>query len=129
RWYSDVAEGKATTRAHSYALLRTIMGDAAGDDTTLVTKNPVHVRGAGNTKRARPIEPLSLPQLEELVKAMPARFRTLILITAWCALRFGEATALRRADVDLTNGVLKVRRAVTRVKGETIVGDPKSDAG
>lgn len=128
-WYAALDRDRPTTRAHAYALLRTIMGDAVADEDTDVQRNPVHIRGAGITRRARRIDPLSVPQLEQLVKAMPERFQSLALVTAWCALRFGEAAALRRSDIDLTNGVIKVRRAVSRIKGDAIVGDPKSDAG
>ena len=35
---------------------------------------------------------------------------------------------LRRHDVDLTHGVVKVRRAVVRVGGTFVGGTPKSDA-
>ncbi|WP_442940060.1 site-specific integrase [Nocardioides sp. B-3] len=53
----------------------------------------------------------------------------MVLPAAWCGLRFGEITELRRHDFDLTNGVVKIRRAVVRVNGEFIIGTPKSDAG
>ena len=53
----------------------------------------------------------------------------MVLLAAWCALRFGELAELRRKDVDLTNGVIHVRRAVVRVDGRTLVGTPKTDAG
>jgi integrase len=36
---------------------------------------------------------------------------------------------LRRRDVDLTAGVLRIRRGVVRAAGEVIVGTPKSAAG
>ena len=75
------------------------------------------------------IEPASLAELEALVAAMPERYKVMTLIAAWCGLRFGELTELRRKDVDVKAGVIKVRRAVTRVEGEFVVGTPKSDAG
>ncbi|MCD9153108.1 hypothetical protein NP095_06770 [Aeromicrobium duanguangcaii] len=53
----------------------------------------------------------------------------MVLLASWCALRFGEITELRRKDIDLANGVIHVRRGVTRIAGETIIGTPKSDAG
>ena len=55
--------------------------------------------------------------------------RLMVLLAAWCGLRFGELTELRRSDVDLKNGRIKIRRAVVRVDGKAIVGTPKSDAG
>lgn len=60
---------------------------------------------------------------------MPERYRAMVLLGAWCGLRFGELTELRRRDVDLEDARLHVERAVTRVNGEMIVGDPKSEAG
>lgn len=57
------------------------------------------------------------------------RYRALVLIGAWCGLRFGEMAELRRQDVDLKTGVVHVRRGVVRVDGQISVGDPKSSAG
>ena len=53
----------------------------------------------------------------------------MLMLSAWCALRFGEVTELRRRDLDLKNGVIHVRRGVVRAAGEVVVGDPKSTAG
>ena len=39
------------------------------------------------------------------------------LLAAWCGLRFGELAELRRADIDLANGVVRVRRGVVRAGG------------
>jgi integrase len=38
-------------------------------------------------------------------------------------------TELRRKDVDLKAGVVRIKRGVVRADGEVIVGDPKSAAG
>lgn len=51
------------------------------------------------------------------------------LLAAWCAMRFGELTELRRGDIDLRTNRVKIRRGVVRVDGKFIVGQPKSDAG
>jgi integrase len=64
-----------------------------------------------------------------LVAAMPEKQRLLVLLAAWCGLRFGELTELRRSDIDMRNGRIKIRRAVVHLNGEAIVGTPKSDAG
>jgi integrase len=126
-WHATVATGRPTTRAHAYGLLRTILGTAVTDEH--IAANPAHIRGAGATKRRHKIEPLTLTQLERLVAAMPEKHRVLTLLAAWCGLRFGELAELRRKDVDLNRGILKVRRGVVRVDGTTLVGDPKSEAG
>lgn len=84
--------------------------------------NPCHIRGAGSSKRVKRIEPATLPELQALTEAMPERYQLMVLLAAWCGLRFGELTELRRKDIDLAHGVVKIRRAVDRVKGEFIVG-------
>jgi integrase len=116
-----------TARAHAYGLLRTICNTAVADE--VIVANPCRVRGGGSVKRAREPQPATLAQLEALAAAMPDRHRLLVLLAAWCALRFGELAELRRGDVDTTAGVLGVRRGVTRTKGRRIVKGPKSDAG
>jgi integrase len=58
------------------------------------------------------------------------RFRCLVLLTAFTSLRWGEATAPRRGDVDLKAGTVRVRAAfVERSTGEMLIGPPKSKAG
>jgi integrase len=61
----------------------------------------------------------------------------MVLLASWCGLRFGELAELRRSDVDLTNGVIHVRRGMVRAKADDpngaklvlLVKGPKSDAG
>ena len=74
-------------------------------------------------------KPATLDQLATLAAEMPDRYRLMVPLAAWCALRFGELVELRRADVDLTDNVVKVRRGAVRVDGGWVVGDPKSEAG
>lgn len=126
-WHASLPDDRPTLRAHSYGLLRAIMQTALHDGE--ITANPVHIRGAGNAQRVHKIRPLTLSELEVLVREMPERYQAMTLLAAWCALRFGELTELRRRDVDVARGVIKVRRAVTRVEGSYVIGTPKSEAG
>lgn len=126
-WYADLGSSTPTARAHAYSLLRGILATAVVDG--LLPANPCHIRGAGAAKRVHKIKPASLVELKALVAAMPPRYRVMTLLAAWCGLRFGELVELRRGDIDLTNGVIKVRRGIVRLDGETIVGVPKSAAG
>jgi integrase len=127
RWYTAMDSRPPTSRAHAYGLLRAILATAVGDE--IITANPCHIRGAGSTKRVHKIRPASLVEIELLVTAMPAKYRAMLLLAAWCGLRFGELTALRRRDVDVDRGVPHVRLGVVRVNGEVIVGTPKTSAG
>jgi len=68
-------------------------------------------------------------QLEAIVTNLPDKYGLLVLLAAWCALRYGELAELRRSDVDLERGVIHVRRGVVRMTGEVIVGTPKTRAG
>jgi integrase len=126
-WHALLGASRPTLRAHAYGLLRSILGTAEHD--RLIISNPCHIRGAGGSRRVHKVEPLTLAELETLVAAMPERHQAMTLLAAWCAMRFGELTEARRKDIDLANGTIRVRRAVVRVGGKTIVGPPKSDAG
>lgn len=126
-WYADLGPDRPTLRSHAYGLLRTILGAAV--DKNLILVNPCRVRGGSSTSRAHKVEPLTLVELERLVTEMPAERRLMVLLAAWCALRFGELAELRRRDVDVRNQLVKVRRGVVRADGQRIVGDPKSEAG
>ena len=59
---------------------------------------------------------------------MPERYRLAVLLSAWCALRFGELAELRRGDVNTRDGILHVRRGVVRAGGQVIVKRPKTDS-
>ncbi len=53
-----------------------------------------------------------------------------MLLAAFASLRWGEVIALRRCDVDVKAGVVRVRAAFAeRSTGEIILGPPKSRAG
>ncbi len=126
-WHTRLGDGTPTQRAHAYSLLRSVLADAVADG--LLPANPCHIRGAGNSKRVHRVKPASLPELAELVAAMPEHLRLMTLFAAWCGLRFGELAELRRSDLDLTAGVIHVRRGVVRAAGTVVIGLPKSDAG
>jgi integrase len=42
-------------------------------------------------------------------------------------LRRGEGLALRWSDVDLTNGLLRVRGTLSRVNGHLVISEPKTE--
>lgn len=126
-WYAALDQGTPTRRAHAYSLLRSIMTTAVQED--VVPVNPCRIRGAGSSRKQHDTKVASLTELEAIVAAMPERLQAMVLLAAWCGLRFGELAELRRGDVDLEAGVLRVQRAVTRAPGQLWVGDPKSDAG
>lgn len=142
-WYSRLDKSRPTVRGHAYSLLRTIFNAAVQDD--LVPTNPCRIRGAGSTRRARDITVLTPGEVDALADAMPEKYRMMTLLAAWTGLRSGELRELRRKDVDLDGGVIKVRRGVTRALADAadlpagtkpcdcrpgcLVGTPKSGQG
>ena len=126
-WHAGLDAKTPTMRAHAYSLLRTITRTAVTEE--LIAASPCTVPGAGSSKRVHKVKPASLPEISALVQAMPDRYKVMTLLAAWCGLRFGEQTELCRKDVDLAQGVLRVRRGVVLVDGEHVVGTPKSTAG
>jgi len=125
-WHAQLDTGP-TAKAHAYSLLRTVLGTAVDDD--LLPANPCRVRGAGSAKQVKQIEPASISELAIIEANMSDRLRLFVPLAAWAALRFGEAAELRRRDVDLQRGLLRIRRGVVRVTGRTVVQSPKSSAG
>ena len=73
--------------------------------------------------------PATPEQIAVIVENMPDKYRALILIAAWCGLRWGEVSELRRKDIDLRAMAVRVERAVVWRKGQPTVGGPKSRAG
>lgn len=127
-WYSATLVDRPTLRSHAYSLLRTIMNSAVNDE--IIDANPCRITGAGRAKRVKKIRPASLDELAAATNAMPERLRLMVTLASWCALRFGETIELRRKDVDLAEGVIRVRRAAVRTNGgQFAVTTPKSDAG
>ena len=80
--YAEMDPALKTTRAHAYSLLRAILDTAVTEED--IPANPCTIRGAGQTKRARRIEPATLDELAALVAAMPERLRLMPLLAAWC---------------------------------------------
>ena len=114
--------------AKAYRLLRTVLATATDEDKIL-TRNPCQIRGAGvENPDERPV--LTVPQVFALADRMPPRFRAMILLTAFASLRFGEVTALVRADIAKDASEVRINRAFVEVRGKGLVsGPPKSRAG
>ncbi len=127
RWWAGLSADHPTVNARAYALLRAILSTAVTDE--LIASNPCRVRAASNPPTKKEVRPATPAELEVLVEQMPDSRRAVVLLCAWCALRIGEVLELRRHDLDLERGVVSVTRAVSWVRGQPVVGTPKSAAG
>ncbi len=125
-WYASFGDRTPTARAHAYQVLRKMMLDA--EDAETIRRNPARIKrgGLAPASTVRDPEVLTMTELLELVHRMPEKHRALTLLCGLGGLRFGEAVALRRADIDLTAGTVRVVHGVTRVGGKKIVGPPKT---
>lgn len=123
----DVGVSEITT-AKAYRLLRAALNTAVDEDK-IIPRNPCRVRGADKENSPeRPV--LTVSQVFRIAGAVPERYRVLILLTAFCSLRWGEATALLRGD--FTEGAESVRigKALVELPGKgLVVSPPKSRAG
>ncbi len=126
-WFSCLDKAHPTANAHAYGLLRTIMNTAIEDE--LIEANPCRIRGAGRAKVQHKAIPATLSELDLIVAAIPSRYKLMVLIAAWCGLRFGELVELRRSDIDTTNRTICVERGASLAFGEVVIGTPKTDAG
>lgn len=126
-WYASYGQRTPTARAHAYAVLTSIMGQALDDE--LIVRSPCRIKSGGRTKVKREPEVLTLAELLALAEAMPRQHQALTLMAGLCGLRFGEAVALRRRDVDLERSIIHITRTAVRTGGAKTTGPPKTDAG
>ncbi|MFI5558967.1 tyrosine-type recombinase/integrase [Amycolatopsis japonica] len=128
RWRSDLVNAGvgAPTIAKSYRLLRAIFNTAVDEDR-MVKRNPCRIKGAGDDESPER-SALNVRQVFALVDAMTPRYRALLLLATFTSLRFGELAALRRRDIDLTIGEVRVRRSQAELRGGAVMKGPKSAA-
>jgi integrase len=73
---------------------------------------------------------LSVSAIAGLAEAIrPDRLKALVLLSAWCGVRWGEVSELRRKDIGDDCQLLYVFHAVTRRDGQYRVDTPKSEKG
>ncbi len=123
-WVSAMqAEGLSASRTRqAYHLFNAMLDDAVRDNR--LSRNPatrVDLPRLPHVERRY----LSHGQVAELAEAA-GEYRLLILVLAYCGVRWGEATALRARHVDLLRRRLEVSEAVVEVNGRVIFGTPKS---
>lgn len=92
--------------------------------------------------RSNPCDRVKLPRIERhemlfltpaqvstLADCMDDRYRALVVVGAYCGLRFGELAGLKRHRVDLLHRRIEVAEILTEVKGKHHTGPPKTSAG
>lgn len=129
QWYKavlDAGVGSPTT-TKAYVLLKAIFNTAVDDG--LIRRNPCRIKGAAaGLSPERPV--VAVRQIFDLAAAVGPRYRALVLLAAFCSLRWGELAALRRRDLDLETQTVRIERSLTPLPGGGhAFGPPKSAAG
>jgi integrase len=114
----------APARKHkTYGLLHSITATAVSDG--LLAPNPCTLTVKKPPRQVKPVilEPAKVAQLAKNIE--PQRFAALVLIGAWCGLRWGELIGLQRSDISDGAARITVARSVDH-EGGCRVGTPKS---
>jgi integrase len=94
----------------------------------LLRTNPCKVKGAGAEHAEE--RPVAMPgQVAKLADAVHPKYRAMVLLAAYCSLRFGELAGLRRGHIDLLRRTVTVEEtAVELAGGRMVFGPPKTAA-
>lgn len=114
----------ATTVLRAYGILASLLDVAVRDRR--ISSNPA--RGLDNLPRklARDHRYLDHEQVRALSEAAGAEHGALVMVLAYCGLRWGEVSALRVGDLDMLRRRITVRENAVLVGGSVMVGTPKS---
>ena len=115
-----------TQVAQSYRLLRAALTTAT--DHELIQRNPCRSPDMGKEPKTteRPIA--SVDDVTKLAAAMPPRYRLMVTLAAYTAARQGELAALRRMDIDVDAGTMRIAERAYWVDGRLDIDRPKSAA-
>ncbi|MGO9155890.1 tyrosine-type recombinase/integrase [Mycobacterium sp.] len=128
KWFAALGTKHTRRNSHAYGLLHAVLATAVTDG--LIPSNPCHIKGVMNPARKREPIILSVAEVAELADAIrPERLKALVLLSAWCGVRWGEVSELRRKDIGEGCEILYVSRGVTRRDREYQVDTPKSGKG
>jgi integrase len=72
---------------------------------------------------------LTVDEVELLASTIDKRYRAMVIVGAYCGLRFGEMVGLTVGDIDLVRRRVNVARTVVEVKGVHHTHAPKTKAG
>ena len=125
-WHAGLPD-KPVMRSHAYGLLHAVYATAVKDG--LIAANPCQIERAMKAQRAREPVILTVAEVATLADEITDRYRALILISAWCGLRWGEVTELRRKDIGKGCEIITVARGATHCDRECHIDTPKSGKG
>jgi integrase len=110
-WFASLNPETARRNSHAYGLLHAICATAVRDG--LLPSNPCGITRAMNPSRKREPVILDVKEIVAVGDSIQPRYRALILIAAWCGLRWGETIELRRKDIGSGCEIISVARAAS----------------
>jgi len=112
-WWEARDAKLARSNAKAYILLRSIMNDAVDDEDVPLEVNPCRIKGAAQVKASAKAPEATVDEVAAMADAMPAHLRCIVLLGAWCSLRYSEIVALQRRDIDVKNRAVRIQRNAT----------------
>ena len=108
-WQGRLTQDRPAVAPKAYRLVKTILGSAV-EERRLIA-NPCQIRGAAaEHAEERPVA--TIAEVDALADAVAPQYRAMILLAAWCSLRFGELAALTRQRVNPIQGVIDVQETL-----------------
>jgi integrase len=126
-WIGDMeAEGLSPSRIRQAHVVVCQVLDAAARDG-LVARNAAHGLKLPRVQR-READYFEPSEIERIAEAMPEPYDLLVRVLGKLGLRWGEAAALQRRNVDLLRRRLRVEESLAEIGGRLSVGPTKSHA-
>lgn len=122
-WFSGLGTKTPTRNSHAYSLLHAVLATATSDG--IISANPAKIRGAMNVATKRQAIVLTPEQVAKIATEIRPQLKAAVLIGAWCGLRWGEMTELRRRDITPDGTAIRVGRGVTHRAGKCHILTPK----
>ena len=117
------ANPTSTQAAKACRRLRVILNVAV--DGKKILSNPCRVKGAGQEKAAEhPVA--SAEQVLVIADAIDPQYRALVILGAWCSLRFGELAGLRRCRVNVLHRKIEIADQLVELGGGKPSSKPRS---
>ena len=131
-WVSDLTSRRsASVVLRAKGIVNGVLKRAVKD--RLIAENPCEgLELPRKPKRKERRVYLTIPQLvafaDECLNAIYIgdERRALVLLLGFCGLRWGEASDLRKEDVDVEERSLRIRSSIVWIKGKPVEGTPKS---
>lgn len=135
KWTQSMRRDHPETQSRNsqaYRLLASTMKREV--DREIIEVSPCQSPEAGRKPKPAETPLLTADEYRTLVDSLPENYRLMAHVMAGCALRLGEITELRVSDYrtvspDPLVSTVSVSRAASWVRGQWVVGKPKSEAG